>query len=45
MGNVNGNETKNNSVLIQTRFIRVHPKTWENVCQLRMELVGCYHGK
>ncbi len=45
MGNVDESEPKSNSLYVQARFIRIHPKTWENVCFLRMELVGCRHGK
>ena len=26
------------------RYIRIHPKSWENSCSMRMELVGCYLG-
>ena len=31
--------------VIVARFIRIHPKTWQNHISMRMEFDGCFEGK
>ncbi|XP_066300720.1 uncharacterized protein [Branchiostoma lanceolatum] len=43
MGNVDG-ETPNHVYLpraVATRYVRLHPKTWNNDPNLRLEIIGC----